>query len=249
MNTLFIGRKTIHLSQVDSTNRYTNELLQQSVVSEGTIVIAQSQLSGRGQRGKNWQSEPGKNLTLSLVLYPAFLAINEQFRLNQAVSLGIRDFVLLHIKKQVSVKWSNDIYIEDEKVAGILIENSIRADKIINSVIGIGLNVNQLEFSKDIQNPTSLKLHTKVEYNLNECLEQLCECLEMRYLQMKSSPVRIEEDYRKALYRLNCWHDYVLAGKKVKAKIKGVTPQGLLLFERDDKEESAYDFREVEFIH
>ena len=155
MNPLFIGRNVIKLDTVDSTNRYANDLLNCNFndgsvkkIYDGTVVLARTQRSGKGRRGNNWESEPCKNLTFSIILYPGFLKASDQFRLNKVISLGIydhvRSIIMQHDEKcdrTVSIKWPNDIYAGSDKISGILLENAIRQDKISHSIIGIGLNI------------------------------------------------------------------------------------------------------------
>ncbi|MFH1321105.1 MAG: biotin--[acetyl-CoA-carboxylase] ligase [Bacteroidota bacterium] len=266
--TLFIGHRIIELNSVGSTNSYASELLNpdfnQNNVIEGTIVLAWSQYSGRGQRGYNWKSEPFKNLTLSIILYPAFLRAEEQFMLNKVISLGVCDYVckvhpcLLpkggesrHSKSpsSVKIKWPNDINIGDEKVAGILIENSIRNNKIVSSVIGIGLNVNQTRFSSAIPNPASLKLIIGKDFDLRTCLSELCSFIEARYLQLRSGKIeRIDSDYLKSLYRYMQESSYEIQGKRFSAKITGVSNQGKLVLEKKSGTKVECDFKEIKFI-
>lgn len=249
METLFIGQQLIRISRTDSTNNHTIELLRQSVIPEGTIVLAEEQAKGRGQRGRTWESEPGTNLTFSMVLYPVFLLPHKQFALNQAVSLAITEVVSDITRREALIKWPNDIYVEEEKISGILIENAIRDEKLVRSVVGIGLNVNQTKFTPDIPNPTSLKLQTDRDHDLEECLGMLCGKLESRYLQLKSKPQVIVEHYLERLYRQGQWTDYKLKGSRCKAKITGISEQGELLLEYKGGRQAAHTFHEVEFIH
>lgn len=262
METLFIGQKIIELDSVGSTNSYSSELLNpdfnRNDVIEGTIVLAWSQLSGRGQRGYNWESEPFKNLTFSIVLYPVFLRAEEQFMLNKAISLGVCDYVCTVIDKHtenigsgidVKIKWPNDINIGDEKIAGILIENSIRNNKIVNSVIGIGLNVNQARFSSAVPNPASLKLIIGKNFDLRTCLRELCSFVEARYLQLRSGKIeRIDSDYLKSLYRYRQESSYEIQKKRFSAKITGISNQGKLVLEKKSGAKVECDFKEIKFV-
>ena len=144
-NTLFIGKKIVYLPNCHSTNDSALSILGSNDVFEGTTIITSRQTSGKGQKGNRWQSEPGKNLTFSIILKPGFLDVKQQFKLNFAVSLGIFDFLSSFFKSHVKIKWPNDIYYKDSKIAGILIENSIRSMKMQHSIVGVGLNVNQEE--------------------------------------------------------------------------------------------------------
>ena len=132
-NTLFIGKVVIQLPKVDSTNLYAQSLVAKSKPSEGTVISTYNQRAGRGQIGRKWESEPGKNIAFSVILYPGFLAIRQQFLLNQMVSLAVLDLVAKYTEKAVKVKWPNDIYIEDGKVCGILIQNTLAGRRIQSS--------------------------------------------------------------------------------------------------------------------
>ncbi|MDE5927427.1 MAG: biotin--[acetyl-CoA-carboxylase] ligase, partial [Duncaniella sp.] len=131
----------------------------------GTVVMAREQTAGRGQRGNSWEAEPGCNITLSLLLRPEGLHPARQFVISQAVSLAIADLVSHFVAAPVSIKWPNDIYVDDRKICGILIENTITGTSIDRTIVGIGLNVNQTEFRSDAPNPVSMRqLMPKIEF-------------------------------------------------------------------------------------
>jgi len=275
MNTLFIGQKIIRLESTDSTNSQLTRLSAEEKLSEGTVVVTQKQEQGKGQRGTIWESDEGKNLTLSILLHPTFLKPDEQFLLSKVVSLGVMDFIRLCVSpflrfsasgketekgrmgeaETVLIKWPNDIYIGDKKVAGILIENSVSGNFLSHSVVGIGINVNQEKFSAELPNATSLKMIFEKEFDLEECLSRLCSCIERRYLQLKANHFeKINEDYLQNLYRFEEWANYKYKGEILKAKISGITKIGkLVLFvgllseEKENGEILECDFKEVEF--
>jgi len=200
-NTLFIGKELHNFPSLSSTNTYATQLLSKSNPVEGTVILTYNQTAGRGQIGSKWESAPDKNVSMSIVLYPKFLAACEQFNLNAAVSLAIFDAVSLYVK-DVKVKWPNDIYIGKKKVAGILIQNTLAGRNIQSSVVGIGLNVNQIEFTSDAPNPTSLKLETEKDIDLNKIVQEIARALEKRYLQLKSGKTKdIRREYILHLYR------------------------------------------------
>lgn len=240
------------LEKVSSTNSFLADLSVRNKLPEGTVVIAFMQEQGRGQRGTTWQSEAGKNLTLSILLKPMFIKVNEQFALNKAISLGVMDFITEHIKKEtakeVKIKWPNDIYIGNKKVAGILIENSVSGNGLIQSVIGIGINVNQERFPPDIPNATSLRIETGKEFILLTEFEQLAFCLEKRYLQLSGYLKEIDTDYLKNLYRFNEWANYHFGREKINARITGISATGKLLLEKRNLEMIECDFKEVKFV-
>ena len=142
-NRLFIGNNIISLEEVDSTNRYLKDyLLKDNNTIEGLVVVATNQHSGRGQKGNTWQSEQGKNLTFSIFIKPN-IQVQAQFLISKAISLGIVDFLNDVGLSELKIKWPNDIFCKDKKIARILIENTLKGNNVSNSIIGIGLNVNQ----------------------------------------------------------------------------------------------------------
>jgi len=229
MQTLFIGHNTIRLPIVDSTNTIAQDLVKQGKALEGTIVRADDQRLGRGQRGSIWLSEPGKNLTFSLVLFPKDLFPEQQFVLTQLVSLALRDFVASQIKdaEKVKIKWPNDIYVGNKKIAGVLIENSWRGNEIGASIIGIGININQEVFATD--SACSLKQLIGAEVDLDNCFLELCSYLERRYLQfINNQSQTLRSEYHKNLFQLQQVFTYEISEKKVQAKIIGVSNEGKL---------------------
>src|ERR1700752_298971 len=146
LKTLFVGKNAIWLKETPSTNLSAYEMLSMNRLPEGSAVLAKFQTKGKGQFGTQWESEKEKNILASFVFYPGFLEPKELFMLNQAIALGVYDCVKQVVKKKVSVKWPNDIYVGDKKIAGILIENSITFSDVNYSIAGVGLNVNQEKF-------------------------------------------------------------------------------------------------------
>src|ERR1700749_523966 len=190
MKTLFIGQNSIHLKSVDSTNSYASELLRQVKLSEGSVIYTFEQEKGRGQRGNSWESEPNKNVALSLVLYPGFLNADQQFLLIKITSLAVADLMAEMLEtlgkpQQINIKWPNDIYVNTRKIAGILIENTLRESTIHSSVVGIGININQLVFTS-AANAVSLAQIIDKEFELMPLIERLCEFMEARYLQLRA---------------------------------------------------------------
>jgi BirA family biotin operon repressor/biotin-[acetyl-CoA-carboxylase] ligase len=200
-NTLFIGKVFIELEALPSTNNYAVELISKSEPKEGTVISASYQWAGRGQIGSKWESEPGKNLMFSLILYPSFLPLADQFLLSQTIALAVRDFLSTLVDQAVYVKWPNDIYIEDRKVAGILIQTAISGQALQYCVAGIGINVNQEKFSAGLPNPVSLKQASSKAFVLPVLIRQSFYYLEQRYLQLKSGAhQQLKDDYLSVLY-------------------------------------------------
>ena len=245
-NTLFLGKDIIYLTDCHSTNDEALERLRKREVAEGTVVITDNQTKGKGQRGNQWFSEKGKNLTFSLILQPRFLVPSDQFFLNIAVSLAIMDF-FLEYNQDVRIKWPNDIvHIFDGKLGGILIENSITQSALESSIIGIGLNINQKNFP--LSNVCSLSQLAGQDFDLWELLRELIKQIEKRYIQlMKGKLDALKKEYLLRLFRFEEWNQF--EDKEVfKGKIKGVTLEGKLIIEKESGVVQQYAFKEVKFL-
>lgn len=249
MNTLFVGQSLLKLKTVASTNDYVADMIKNSVVHEGTIVAADIQTNGKGQRGNIWRSEPYKNLTFSLVLYPNFLDATDHFYLNKAITIGIKRFVDRKVFDEVKIKWPNDVYLNELKIGGVLIENTLKGKRIGASIVGIGLNVNQEIFANDVPNPTSLKLETGVFSNLDFALEELAGEIEATYLKIKQNKKSLDDEFNKSLLGLNEWRSYKVKNKKLQLKAIGVDEYGKLITIDEDGNEHLFDFKEIEFMH
>ena len=226
----------------------TNDEAVKPAYHEGDIIIAESQTAGRGQRGHTWESAEKQNLTFTLVLEPTFLAPEKQFLLSEAVALGMVD-MLEEYGIVAQIKWTNDIYICNRKVAGILIEHKLQGSEIGRTIAGIGLNVNQMEFSSDLPNPVSMQQLTRVELDPEEVLGRVAEALRSRYEMLREGgEQQIQEDYHELLYRRDALHWYFLPdGKRFRGTIRGVEPSGALRVENEKGEERSYQFKEIEF--
>ncbi len=248
-NTLFIGKVLQHFPQLASTNAHAQELLSKTKPAEGTVISAFHQYDGRGQIGSKWESEAGKNLTLSIILYPTFLAARLQFQLNQLVSLSLFDLVSEHIPGRVSIKWPNDIYVGDKKIAGILIQNTVFKEYLSSSVIGIGLNVNQSQFLTNPPNPTSFNLETNRTFELGDVSEELYYRLEKRYLALKfGKSAEMQEDYISRLYRFRNEAVYARPDSTTfNGTITGIDERGRLLVETGCGLK-AFDLKEIKFV-
>lgn len=268
-NTLFVGKVYLRFDELPSTNDYARDLVAKSKPAEGTVVRAASQSAGRGQYGSRWESEPGQNLTLSVIFYPNFLPVAEQFRLSEAVALAVLDTVdggrrtadgegfseteppsTVH-RPPSTVKWPNDIYLGDQKAAGILIQNSLAGAHIQSSVVGIGLNVNQMVFRSDAPNPVSLAQATGHFFDLDEVADLLFKNLEIRYLQLKTAAGRaaIRAEYERHLYRLGklSRFRYLADDSVFEGIIRGVATDGRLRLEVGE-EERRFAVKEVGLV-
>ncbi len=226
----FNDKNIIVLNEVDSTNNYAKQLIADKAEG-GTVVLAYCQKKGKGQQGNFWESESNKNLTFSLILYPNWLGAGKQFSISKIVSLALVK-VLKNKVENVSIKWPNDIYVNDKKIAGILIENTIKGAAIDSTIIGVGLNVNQEIFLSDAPNPISLKQITgekiEVEVLLNEFLTVFYSFINQ--LQIGTGQ-KIDDAYISNLFRKNEWSKYRKDGEEFEARIIGIGNFGQLKLE------------------
>ena len=246
-----IGNEIIRLKEIDSTNRFFMDWLSREKLEEGTLVITDNQTAGRGTDGAIWESEPSMNLTFSFILYPSFLAIDAQFYLNKVISLGLADIVqeMLSDHKDIRIKWPNDIYIGDHKVAGTLIQNGVKGSQFEFAVVGIGLNVNQGSFNGDAANPVSLQMVAGKKFDLEDVLKRTITKIERRYELLKQgSKQAIDEDYLKLLYRLQQLAGFIYKGNPIKAKITGVNRYGQLILEIPGEKIIECDLKEIKFV-
>ena len=249
--TLFVGQNLIRLPEVDSTNNFLKAIVSNSEpLAEGTVIMADKQFAGRGQQENAWYSEPGMNLTFSIYLSPLFLPIANQFMLNMAVSVGIRDAIRGFLGDELKVKWPNDLYYNDQKLGGILIENILSGSKYKASIIGIGINVNQLEFDPKLLNrATSIGKILQRDVNLLELLTKICSHIEAQYLKLKSGNFNsLQNGYISGLYRFKEKALYRRLGEVFEGTIIDVTEQGLLVM-LSNGVEKQYNFKEVEFLN
>jgi BirA family biotin operon repressor/biotin-[acetyl-CoA-carboxylase] ligase len=192
----------------------------------------------------------GLNLTFSILLRPVFLQVEEQFTLSKIVAISVCDWIGAYLKdKTVAIKWPNDIYIGDSKVAGILIENSFSSSSLDVSVVGIGINLNQEAFSSDLPNPTSMMLETGATFDLDRSLEEFLSCFNERYYQAaEGDRGMIDSEYLNKLYRKDIYCTYRASNDEFKAKIVGVKPTGELMLQTKEGQERSFAFKEVIFV-
>lgn len=256
-NTFFTGKFLIHLPSVDSTNTYAKEHLSKSTPIDGTVILADEQYAGRGQAGNIWQSTPCENLTFSIIFKTDFLPAAAQFGLNMAISLGIRTAVAEIIGQQgrqhmnVSIKWPNDIYIDDKKVSGILIENTISGMYLKHSIIGIGLNVNQQDFA-ELTRATSLRRELDKSMEQISVLKEVLAAIERYFFLLKEGKTTLlKSAYISHLYRYNEMAAFEKDHLSLQGCIKDVSPTGLLIMdvmqEDGSLQEMQFAFKEIAF--
>ncbi|MBE6195071.1 MAG: biotin--[acetyl-CoA-carboxylase] ligase [Rikenellaceae bacterium] len=250
----------------------TNDDARDEKYREGDVVWADFQTAGRGQRGHEWHSRKGENLTFSVVLEPTFVPIAEQFSVSEVVALSLVD-MLAEYGIDAKIKWTNDIYVGDRKLVGILIEHSLAATTLRRTIVGIGININQTEFDSAIPNPVSMAQLLGRKLNSEEVLQRFLAHLQCNYnalreikneeLEIKNSDncqlsivncqlnndCALHKRYNELLYRLNEWHTYALpTGERFQAAIRGTEPSGALKLEDKSGKITDYLFKEVEFI-
>ena len=216
---------------------------------EGDIILAERQEAGRGQRGHRWESGVGENLTFTIVFEPEFLPPQHQFLISECVALAMCD-AMAEFGIEARIKWTNDIYVGERKLAGILIEHKLQGATFSRTIAGVGLNVNQKEFSCDLPNPISMTQVAGREFDREEVLTSLASALMSRYEQLRAGEWEmLQREYHLRLYRRGEWHWYALPdGERFRGRILGVESTGALRIEMESGEEQVFLFKEVEFV-
>ncbi len=223
------GRRFTILTSVDSTNNYAMREVHAGLANHGDVFLAYDQTLGKGQRNKQWLTQPGENITMSILTLPVSIPTAHPFLLVAAVALGVYDFFRQYAGKNTRIKWPNDIFWGDRKAGGILIENQIRNQKWRVAVIGIGLNINQTDFGAISEKVISLTKITGKKYNILELAKELCNLLEERYRQLLSGNGNdILNEYISVMYKLNEEVNFKIGETDFRAIIEGVTPAGIL---------------------
>lgn len=230
--------KIVHIDETDSTNRWLKDH------GEGTMVVATDyQTAGKGCGSNAWESERGKNLTFSMLIHPDGIAAREQFRITEVVSVALCRTLQPYIYNKVEIKWPNDIYVGDRKLCGILIENRLQGNVIVDCIIGIGLNVNQRVFLSDAPNPVSMYQLTGQETDREALLADFLQTFDQEW-QNKTNG----SEYRELLYRKGKDGLYEDKTGRFVARLADVLPDGRLLLVDEEGKEHTYAFKEVSFI-
>ena len=241
----------IKYNRLDSTNAEAYRLYKFGEAASGTVILTAEQMSGKGYGDNSWESEPGKNLTFSLLFKPKTIIPSDQFIITQIISLSVLEIISEIIKEKTCfIKWPNDIYVNDNKIAGILIQNFIIGNNIDCSIIGVGLNVNQQKFLSDAPSPTSIKLETGNQYSVEKILDSILNRFD-QYARQLSSPSFINllnNNYLKHLYHFGVPHTYRDSEGTFTAVITGISEYGQLLLKKDDETVKAYGFKEVQYL-
>ena len=265
--------KITHFKTLESTNQHLQNLLNEGVDIVNNIVVTDFQTSGKGQ-GKNvWQSEDGKNLLFSIALDMSFLKAENQFLLTQMVSVTMINVLKKYLPEEsLFIKWPNDIYFKDKKIAGILIKNEIKGIMMGTSIIGIGLNINQTSFDESLPNPISMKMITGNDYDLEAILIEICETL-LSTANSQQPTVNSQQptansqqptansqqptansqqptanSYTDKLYRHKQWASYEHEGAVKEMMIIGYDQFGRLILKEKNDREVVCDLKEIAFV-
>lgn len=274
INTLFIGKVYHCFDELSSTNDWAAEFIASGEKDaaktrppEGTVVRAANQTAGKGQLGSRWQSKPGENLLLSIILYPKWLESMAQFYLSMTVALALRDLAIEAIgasvelnpnasedlqilPSMVKIKWPNDLYLGDKKTAGILIQNAVSGSTLQSAIVGIGLNVNQKSFPEELPNATSLAIAFGVYFDIDQVAERLFSCVERRYLSLKAGLFSdLKAEYEQHLWRLGIPTSFRRSsdGGIFEGVLQGVDERGHLLIQTD-QEVISFEIKEVSVV-
>jgi BirA family biotin operon repressor/biotin-[acetyl-CoA-carboxylase] ligase len=233
---------------VDSTNRHANSLIRETNVSEGTVILADHQVRGKGQAGNYWHSEKNSNLLFSIILRPDSMLAEKQFYLSMCISNGLVMYIS-SIAGGTLIKWPNDILVKEKKIAGILIENTLMGNMLLTSVIGIGLNVNQKSFPEKIPNPVSLCMISGNDFSLPEVLNDLLSMLTIEVEELYGNrPDLIRTTYLNNLWKLNEWAEYEDSAYRFEGRITDVADTGELIVMLRNGEMRQYGFKEIMYV-
>ena len=243
----------VHLLEVDSTNRYVRDeaaaLWQNRGISDFAVVTAGHQTAGRGQRGNTWNSNADENLLFSILVRPGeTLEVSKQFLLSQTVAMSIHDAMKCY-GIETRLKWPNDIYAGNRKLAGILLELDYSGAFVEQAIIGIGLNVNQENFPPMDRTPVSMKMLRKRDFTLDDVLATILDLFEHYYTEMRfGNRDAIAAEYKRVLLGMNERHTFIDRDGHFDAVIQDVESDGHLILLRNDGSTGRYAFKEVEMV-
>lgn len=235
------------VEQANSTNSCLHDFFRKGTPAAFTTVLANYQTAGRGQRGNSWESEEGRNLLFSFVLFPDFLEARRQFLLSQIIALSIKE-VLDTYTDGITIKWPNDIYWQERKICGMLIENELQGNYICQTIAGVGININQQKFYSSAPNPVSLWQITHKDYDCIELLAQVMKRVQEYYTWLlRGNAAMISARYQDALFRKKGMYPYTDNYGKFLAEIVRVEPEGSLILRDSSGKERKYTFKEIQY--
>ena len=237
--------KLIHLESVGSTNLHASDLLSGKLISEPAVILADFQTEGKGQGSNQWESHSAQNLLFSVIVFPKKIKAKEQFYISKIAAISIREELSKHISR-IKIKWPNDILANKKKISGTLIENRLISDSISASIVGIGINVNQEQFSVPA---TSLKNEAGNEFNRMNLLNEVLEIFQFWYeVLLRRDFSQIDLEYYKFLLGFQEWLRFSWGGVQFEAFVEGVEPDGYLVLKARDNKILKFGFREVDFL-
>lgn len=262
-----LGLPFIELQSVDSTNNYARQQVHAGLAQHGMAFFAHEQVEGKGQRGKIWTTEKDNNIILSIVVDPAPLQLRQQFQLSACLAVAVHEFFSKYAGDQTKIKWPNDLYWQDRKAGGILIENIVigkdpgignsapvlrekkqgQSNRIWISIIGIGININQTSFPETLRNPVSLKQITGKNFNVTDLAKELCLVADKRFTELTTGGGdSIAAYYLEHLYKRKEKVKLKKGSRTFEVIIEGISPTGKLITEHAIREE--FDFGEIEWV-
>lgn len=232
-----IGEPFIILPTIDSTNNYAKGLVKEGLASDGMLIFAEEQTQGRGQKNHAWESQKGENIIMTLIINANWLKIDAQFELSCATALGCKDFFRKYAGDETCIKWPNDLYWRDRKAGGILIENVIKGNTWEKAIIGIGININQVDFGNMSKKPVSLKQITGKTFDAKVLAKELCLYLNQRYAELSNGYFDQQlKAYNQDLFKINQAVAFKKGEQYFNAIVDGVNPKGQLLIKRESTE-------------
>ena len=244
MNSSFFSKNQIKLNEIDSTNKFLLDLNKKRQFTNSVVVTADYQTKGKGRRANSWESEKGKNLLIS-ILFKHSLKIENQFLFSAAISLSIQKLISQFTNEEVYIKWPNDIMINNKKIAGFIIDNLLQKNTIHTTIVGIGINVNQLNFKKYNPEATSISLINNSVIDLDYLKNELINILDENYNNMDDGFVK---KYNKLLFMKNSYVNFKIKEKIIKAKIHSVDKTGALLLEKKNKGLERFEVNQVCYL-
>lgn len=246
--------KRHRLQTVHSTNSFLRELNGGDASFDMELATTEFQTAGRGQKGNSWESEKSKNLLFSILLHPVYVQPSKQFCISEAIALAVvkslKEIVADElVAKDFSVKWSNDIYWKNKKIAGILIENELFGSTIRDCIVGVGININQQNFISDAPNPVSLYNILGVNTNVEEVLDAIIKQFVANVSMIENGQTALlHNEYMDSLFRRKGIYPYRDADSEFMATIKDVREDGRLILTDSDDKERIYEFKEVAIV-
>jgi len=239
-----------YFREINSTHTYAIELLSKFSPRPGTVILADFQHAGRGQHGRNWQSEKGENLLFSSIVHPQFLQADQSFSLNLVTSVALLRVIKAALTSHsVCIKWPNDLLIGHKKVAGILTQTSLRSSQVDHAVISIGLNVNQREFDANLPQATSLFLESGKTFYRQSLFDDLCRELERCLNELETKGIEaLLATYEENFYGLDTEVELIRGKDSIRGVCRGVDRSGALIIEKSDGTRQAYTSGSLVFL-